>query len=193
MFRHISCRILWQEVRAGQPLRALFLPFAAEGASFCPTCRIYIVKILGDDHDDPAPDRVEQPEAGAEFDVYLKSAGSYENARPFERDHLVTNKRGYAKTKALPYGIYVLEQTKGKEGYEIKGAIEFEIDGTEDIQNPPPLTLSDRPILYRLRKTILAIGKELFITKRQAQRRVNEAVIEFQNLLNEQEIQAREK
>ncbi len=87
----------------------------------------------------------------------------------------------------------MLEQTKGKDGYEIKGAIEFEIDGTEDIQNPPPLTLSDRPILYRLRKTILAIGKELFITKRQAQRRVNEAVIEFQNLLNEQEIQAREK
>ena len=42
-------------------------------------------------------------------------------------------------------------------------------------------------------KTILAIGKELFISKRQAQRRVNEAVIEFQNLLNEQEIQAREK
>ena len=31
------------------------------------------------------------------------------------------------------------------------------------------------------------------ILKRQAQRRVNEAVIEFQNLLNEQEIQAREK
>ena len=120
-----------------------------------------IVKILGDDHDDPAPDRVEQPEAGAEFNVYLKSAGNYENARPFERDHLVTNKRGYAKTKALPYGIYVLEQTKGKEGYEIKGAIEFEIDGTEDIQNPPPLTLSDRPILYRLRifKTDRETGK----------------------------------
>ena len=35
--------------------------------------------------------------------------------------------------------------------------------------------------------TILAIGKNLFITKRQAQRRVNEAVIEFQNLLNEHE------
>ncbi len=122
-----------------------------------------IVKILGDDHDDPAPDRVEQPEAGAEFNVYLKSAGSYEKARPFERDHLVTNKRGYAKTKALPYGIYVLEQTKGKEGYEIKGAIEFEIDGTEDIQNPPPLTLSDSPILYRLRilKTDRETGKTI--------------------------------
>ncbi len=36
-------------------------------------------------------------------------------------------------------------------------------------------------------ETILAIGKNLFITKRQAQRRVNEAVIEFQNLLNEHE------
>lgn len=40
-------------------------------------------------------------------------------------------------------------------------------------------------------KTILAIGKELFISKRQAQRRVNEAVIEFQNLLNEHEAQSR--
>lgn len=60
-------------------------------------------------------------------------------------------------------GIYVLEQTKGKEGYEIKGAIEFEIDGTEDIQNPPPLTLSDRPILYRLRilKTDRETGKTI--------------------------------
>lgn len=75
----------------------------------------------------------------------------------------MTNKRGYVKTKALPYGIYVLEQTKGKEGYEIKGAIEFEIDGTEDIQNPPPLTLSDRPILYRLRilKTDRETGKTI--------------------------------
>ena len=51
----------------------------------------------------------------------------------------------------------------------------------------------DAKILLDHSKTILAIGKELFITKRQAQRRVNEAVIEFQNLLNEQEIQAREK
>ena len=52
---------------------------------------------------------------------------------------------------------------RGKEGYEIKGAIEFEIDGTEDIQNPPPLTLSDRPILYRLRilKTDRETGKTI--------------------------------
>lgn len=110
-----------------------------------------IVKLLGGMSDDPDPDRVETPEAGAEFLVYLRKAGSYENTRAFERDRLVTDENGYAKTKALPYGVYVLEQIKGAPGYELKGPILFEIDGTEDILNPPPLTLSDRPIRYRLR------------------------------------------
>lgn len=110
-----------------------------------------IVKLLGGMSDDPDPDRVETPEAGAEFLVYLRKAGSYENARALERDRLVTDENGYAKTKAMPYGVYVLEQIKGAPGYELKGPILFEIDGTEDILNPPPLTLSDRPIRYRLR------------------------------------------
>lgn len=35
-------------------------------------------------------------------------------------------------------------------------------------------------------KTILTIGKELFITKRQAQRRVNDALAIFQRLLDKQ-------
>src|SRR5699024_3436088 len=39
-----------------------------------------IVKLLGGMSDDPDPDRVETPEAGAEFLVYLRKAGSYENA-----------------------------------------------------------------------------------------------------------------
>ena len=110
-----------------------------------------IVKILGGQTDESDPTKAEIPEQGAEFQVYLKKAGSYENTRPFERDILKTDKHGYAKTKSLPYGIYVLEQTKGMEGYEIKGPITFEIDGTESLVNPPPLTLNDRPILYRLR------------------------------------------
>lgn len=110
-----------------------------------------IVKILGSDEKESDPGRVETPEMNAEFDVYLKSAGSYEDAREFERDHLITDENGYAMTKALPYGIYVLKQTVGKDGYEIKGPIDFEIDGTENLVNPPPITLSDKPILYRLR------------------------------------------
>lgn len=125
-----------------------------------------IVKLLGGMSDDPDPDRVETPEAGAEFLVYLRKAGSYENARALERDRLVTDENGYAKTKALPYGVYVLEQTKGAPGYELKGPILFEIDGTEDILNPPPLTLSDRPIRYRLRlmKTDSETGKAITLS-----------------------------
>lgn len=125
-----------------------------------------IVKLLGGMSDDPDPDRVETPEAGAEFLVYLRKAGSYENARALERDRLVTDENGYAKTKALPYGVYVLEQTKGAPGYELKGPILFEIDGTEDILNPPPLTLSDRPIRYRLRlmKTDGETGKAITLS-----------------------------
>ena len=110
-----------------------------------------IVKLLGDGTAAADPTRVETPEPGAEFRVYLQKAGSYDNARDIERDYLVTDENGYAMTKALPYGVYVLEQVKGKEGYEIKGPITFEIDGTESLVNPPPLTLSDQPILYRLK------------------------------------------
>ena len=107
-----------------------------------------IVKVLGDNKTDNQ--HTETPEEGAEFHVYLRKAGSYENAREFERDHLITDKSGYAKTKLLPYGVYVLEQTVGKDGFEIKKPILFEITGEENLIQPPILTLNDRPILYRL-------------------------------------------
>ena len=108
-----------------------------------------IVKVLGDNKIDNQ--HTETPEEGAEFHIYLRKAGSYENAREFERDHLITDKSGYAKTKLLPYGVYVLEQTVGKDGFEIKKPILFEITGEENPIQPPILTLNDRPILYRLR------------------------------------------
>lgn len=125
-----------------------------------------VIKILGSMDAGPDPGRVETPEAGAEFNVYLERAGSYENAREMERDHLVTDENGYVKTKPLPYGVYVLEQTKGAPGYEIKGPITFEIDGTEDLDNPPPLTLSDQPIRYRLRllKTDAETGRTIALS-----------------------------
>ena len=118
-----------------------------------------IVKVLGDNKTDNQ--HTETPEEGAEFHVYLRKAGSYENAREFERDHLITDKSGYAKTKLLPYGVYVLEQTVGKNGFEIKKPLLFEITGEENPIQPPILTLNDRPILYRLRliKTDARTGK----------------------------------
>ena len=67
--------------------------------------------------DNPDPDvspsnpQVEEPLEGAKFEVFLKSAGSYNNALPTERDILITDSDGYAKTKTLPYGIYTVKET----------------------------------------------------------------------------------
>lgn len=61
-------------------------------------------------------DQIEQPEEGAEFQIYLASAGSYENAKESERDLLITDSHGFAKSKSMPYGLYVVHQTKGAEG-----------------------------------------------------------------------------
>ena len=115
------------------------------------TGRYAIVKFLGDNevHDDAGI--VETLEAGAEFEVYLKSAGSYENAREFERDYIITNQYGYAKTKLLPYGVYVLKQVKGQDGYAIKSPIDIFIRGTEDPDDPPILTINNEAIRYRLK------------------------------------------
>lgn len=59
--------------------------------------------------------QIEQPEEGAEFQIYLASAGSYENAKESERDLLITDSHGFAKSKSMPYGLYVVHQTKGAE------------------------------------------------------------------------------
>ena len=120
-----------------------------------------IVKFLGDNeiHDDAG--LIETPEEGAEFELYLKKAGSYGNAREFERDYLVTNKYGYAKTKLLPYGLYVLKQVKGKAGHALKSPVEIFIRGDEDVANPPILTINNQAIRYRLKliKTDAKTGK----------------------------------
>lgn len=74
--------------------------------------RIEIMKFTDD-----GSDKYVTPEPNAEFQIYLKSAGSYENAKNNERDLIVTGKDGYAESKALPYGEYVIHQTKcGLEG-----------------------------------------------------------------------------
>lgn len=60
---------------------------------------------------------IEQPESGAKFELYLKSAGSYENAKDSERDVLVTDTNGFAKSKNLPYGWYTVHQIEGLDGH----------------------------------------------------------------------------
>ena len=70
-------------------------------------------------HTDDGQTQIETPEEGAEFAVYLKSAGSYDNAKDSERDYLVCDENGFAQTKDLPYGRYTVQQIKGWEGREL--------------------------------------------------------------------------
>ena len=70
-------------------------------------------------HSDDGTTQIETPEAGAEFEVYLKSAGSYSNAESHEKDYLVCDENGFAETKMLPYGVYVVHQTKTWENREM--------------------------------------------------------------------------
>lgn len=69
-------------------------------------------------HSNDGSTQIETPEVGAEFEVYLKSSGSYANAVETERDYLTCDENGFAQTKDMPYGIYTVHQTKGCEGTE---------------------------------------------------------------------------
>ena len=69
-------------------------------------------------HTDDGSTKIETPEKGAEFQVYLKSSGSYSKAKESERDNLICDEYGFAQTKDLPYGTYTVHQTKGWDGTE---------------------------------------------------------------------------
>ena len=83
-------------------------------------------------HSDDGSTQIETPEVGAEFEVYLKSAGSYENAAETERDHLTCDENGFAQTKDMPYGIYTVHQTVGWEGTEF--IADFDVNISESGQ-----------------------------------------------------------
>ena len=90
--------------------------------------RISIIK-----HTDDGSTQIETPEEGAEFQVYLKSAGSYDSSKDSERDTLMCDENGYAETKDLPYGIYTVHQTKGWEGREMIGDFDVYISSDGEV------------------------------------------------------------
>lgn len=79
-------------------------------------------------HCDDGSTKIGTPEEGAAFAVYLKSAGSYENAEEKEREILVCDEFGFAETSWLPYGTYVVEQIDGWEGKEMMPAFEVNVN-----------------------------------------------------------------
>lgn len=70
-------------------------------------------------HTDDGDTQLENPEVGAEFEVFLKSSRSYDAAKDSERDYLTCDENGFAETKDLPYGIYTVRQVKGWDGREL--------------------------------------------------------------------------
>ena len=70
-------------------------------------------------HTDDGETKIETPEKGAEFEIYLKSSGNYDAAEEDERDTLVCDENGFAQSKDMPYGVYTVHQTKGWEGREL--------------------------------------------------------------------------
>ncbi|MEE0008819.1 MAG: SpaA isopeptide-forming pilin-related protein [Ruminococcus bromii] len=86
--------------------------------SMCVTEDILKGKIAIIKHTDDGSTKIETPEVGAEFQVYLKSAGNYAKAKESERDNLICDEYGFAETKDLPYGTYTVHQTKGWNGTE---------------------------------------------------------------------------
>ena len=76
--------------------------------------RIQIVK-----HTDTGITKVETPEVGATFNIYLVSAGSYDAAPANARAQLTIDKDGFAVSPYLPYGLYAVEQTSGWEGSKL--------------------------------------------------------------------------
>jgi uncharacterized surface anchored protein len=83
--------------------------------------RIQLVKHSDDPDSNVSPDneQVQKPLSGIVFEVYLKSSGSYKNAKATERDLLTTDENGYCRTKDLPYGTYVVKEVEGAEEHKV--------------------------------------------------------------------------
>lgn len=70
-------------------------------------------------HTDDGETKIETPESGATFEIYLKSAGNYTASEEDERDIIVCDENGFGQTKDMPYGVYTVHQTSGWEGREM--------------------------------------------------------------------------
>ena len=70
-------------------------------------------------HTDDGETKIETPESGATFEIYLKSAVSYTASEEDERDIIVCDENGFGQTKDMPYGVYTVHQTSGWEGREL--------------------------------------------------------------------------
>lgn len=98
-----------------------------------------------------APGLVQRFEVGAVFQYYLKSAGSYENAKDGERGTLTTNADGETGTSiSLPYGTYVVHQTQSAVGVKLAPDFTVLIGDKPDGTNKP-LIVHNEPVAGYIR------------------------------------------
>ena len=98
----------------------------------------------------------EAPETGATFEVFPKSAGSYEAAAESERDILTCGENGTAQSKLLPYGVYIIRQLSGWEGYVLDTTL-HEVNITSDGET---VSLSIRNEIYKGSLTVQKVDKD---------------------------------
>ena len=91
---------------------------------------------------------VKTSEPDAEFEIYLTSAGSYDAAPEESRQTITTDANGYAITKRLPYGTYMVHQTKGNNKYYFVDDMEITI--SENNANYHKI-LEDSPIKFYIK------------------------------------------
>ena len=96
--------------------------------SLCVTEDVIKGKIALIKHSDDGTTGIETPESDAEFEIFLKSAGSFNNAKETERDRLTTDENGFAQTKSLPYGTYTVHQVTGWKNTEFVEDFDVVID-----------------------------------------------------------------
>ena len=96
------------------------------------------------------------PEAGASFEVFLKSAGSYDAAAETERDILTCGEDGTAQSKLLPYGVYIVRQLSGWEGYVLDTTL-HEVNITSDGET---VSLAIRNEIFKGSLTIQKVDKD---------------------------------
>jgi len=112
---------------------------------------------------------------GARFQIYLKSAGSYEEARENEKAEIVTDASGYARTGYLPYGTYIIREIETPDDFElIDGELELELfEGSTKVTE---INLQSHDQIYHYKLTNKAVRSELKILKVDAETKKTSAL-----------------
>ena len=94
-------------------------------------------------------------ETGAKFQIFLKSAGSYDAAPEEVRDIIIIGEDGNGTSKEMPYGIYTVHQIYAWDGYLF--VADFDVDFNGNAKNFPVVLYNP---LFKARVKVEKYDKE---------------------------------